>query len=127
MSLKPQVIYLVPEATARVARAIFPKGHPYLRMYDTLGTIFQDRDFSALFPQMGNLRKRRCVWRSRRSSSSRKACPIVKLPTRSAAASTGSVRHDVALVECWLFRAFGDPRSGRVRTSKNDVHLFFFP
>lgn len=53
MALKPQVVYLVPEETARVARAIFPKGHPYMRMYDTLGTIFQDRDFSALFPHDG--------------------------------------------------------------------------
>jgi len=53
MSLKPQVVYLVPEETARVARSIFPKGHPYMRMYDTLGTIFQDRDFSALFPRDG--------------------------------------------------------------------------
>ena len=53
MSLKPQVVYLVPEDTARVARAIFPNGHPYLRMYDALGTIFQDRDFVALFPPDG--------------------------------------------------------------------------
>ena len=53
MSLRPQVLYLVPQETARVARSIFPKGHPYLLMYDTLGTIFQDRDFSALFPNDG--------------------------------------------------------------------------
>jgi transposase len=53
MSLKPQVVYLVPEDTARVARAIFPNGHPYLRMYDALGTIFQDEDFVALFPPDG--------------------------------------------------------------------------
>jgi transposase len=53
MSLRPQVLYLVPQETARVARSIFPKGHPYLLMYDTLGTIFQDRDFAALFPSDG--------------------------------------------------------------------------
>ncbi len=40
MSLRPQVVYLVPEVIARVARSIFPKGHPYMRMYDTLEPIF---------------------------------------------------------------------------------------
>ncbi len=29
MSLRPQVVYLVPEETARVARAAFPKGNVY--------------------------------------------------------------------------------------------------
>ena len=53
MSLKPQAVYLVPEETARVAHAIFPNGHPYLRIYDALGTIFQDHDFAALFPPDG--------------------------------------------------------------------------
>ncbi len=53
MSLHPQVVYLVPAETARVAHAIFPKGNRYMRMYDTLGTIFQDRDFAALFPADG--------------------------------------------------------------------------
>jgi transposase len=32
----------VPEDTARVAHAAFPKGHPYLTFRDALGTIFQD-------------------------------------------------------------------------------------
>jgi transposase len=53
MSLHPQVVYLVPEETARVARAIFPRGNIYLRLYDALGTIVQDRDFAALFPPQG--------------------------------------------------------------------------
>ena len=53
MSLHPHVIVPVPEETARVARAAFPKGHPYLTFRDTLGTIFQDEDFSALFPLRG--------------------------------------------------------------------------
>ena len=34
MSLHPQVFYLVPKETARVARAAFPKGNVYMRMYD---------------------------------------------------------------------------------------------
>jgi len=53
MSLHPHVIEPVPEATARVARAAFPKGHPYLTFRDALGTIFQDEDFAALFPAWG--------------------------------------------------------------------------
>src|SRR5215469_10086244 len=53
MSLHPHVIAPVPEETARVARAAFPKGHPYLTFRDALGTIFQDEDFTALFPAWG--------------------------------------------------------------------------
>ncbi len=53
MSLLPQVAYLVPTETARVARAAFPKGNLYLRMYDTLGVIFRDRDFVGLFSSTG--------------------------------------------------------------------------
>jgi transposase len=53
MSLHPHVIEPVPEETARVARAAFPKGHPSLTFRDALGTIFQDEDFAALFPMWG--------------------------------------------------------------------------
>src|SRR5712692_6459144 len=53
MSIHPHVIEPVPEETARVARAAFPKGHPYLTLRDALGTIFQDEDFTALFPAWG--------------------------------------------------------------------------
>jgi transposase len=53
MSLHPHVIAPVPEETARVARAAFPKGHPYLTFRDALGTIFQDEDFRAVFPGRG--------------------------------------------------------------------------
>src|SRR2546430_16303148 len=53
MSLHPHVIAPVPDETARVARAAFPKGHPYLTFRDALGTIFQDEDFAALFPAWG--------------------------------------------------------------------------
>jgi len=53
MSLHPYVIAPVPEETARVARAAFPKGHPYLTFRDALGTIFQDEDFATLFPLAG--------------------------------------------------------------------------
>src|SRR5215210_3036262 len=53
MSLQPQAVYVVPEDTARVARAAFPKGNPYLRMHDELGRLYADRDFAALFPTRG--------------------------------------------------------------------------
>jgi transposase len=53
MSLRPQPIEPVPEDTARVARAAFPKGNPYLTLRDQFGMIFQDEDFTALFPACG--------------------------------------------------------------------------
>jgi transposase len=53
MSLRPHVIQPVPEETARVARAAFPRGTPYLTFRDALGTIFQDEEFVALFPACG--------------------------------------------------------------------------
>jgi transposase len=53
MSLHPQPIGPIPEQTALVAAAAFPKGHPYLTLRDHLGTIFQDEDFATLFPAWG--------------------------------------------------------------------------
>jgi transposase len=53
MSLQPQLFYLVPEETARVARAAFPHSNVYMRMYDTFGAIFGDHDFAALFSSTG--------------------------------------------------------------------------
>src|SRR6266571_8864897 len=53
MSLKPQAIGPVPEETARIARAAYPKGNIYLQLRDTLGTIYEDEQFADLFPQRG--------------------------------------------------------------------------
>jgi transposase len=54
MSLRPQVAYLVPEETARVAHAAFPTGkNIYLQMRDQLGSIFDDQQFAALFSATG--------------------------------------------------------------------------
>jgi transposase len=53
MSMHPQPIGLVPEDTARVARAAFPKGNLYMQMRDVLGTIYYDEDFSELFEVRG--------------------------------------------------------------------------
>src|SRR5947209_919213 len=53
MSLKPQEIGPLPEETARVARAAFPKGNVFMRMRDELGTIYQDEAFAHLFSHTG--------------------------------------------------------------------------
>jgi transposase len=53
MSLHPDKFHEVPEETARVARAAFPKGNRYLQMHDELGTFYTDVDFAALFPAKG--------------------------------------------------------------------------
>ena len=53
MSLHPEPIGEVPEETARVAKACFPRGNRYIRLRDTLGTIFDDHEFADLFPQRG--------------------------------------------------------------------------
>ena len=53
MSLHPQKIGAIPEETARIAKACFPKGNRYIRLRDTLGTIFEDDEFTDLFPRKG--------------------------------------------------------------------------
>src|SRR5438045_7028338 len=53
MSFKPQAIGPIPEETARIARAAYPKGTIYLQLRDTLGTIYEDEQFADLFPQRG--------------------------------------------------------------------------
>jgi len=53
MSLQPTSMYVVPDQTARVAKAAFPKSTLCLQLYDQLGTIFQDQDFAELFPRRG--------------------------------------------------------------------------
>jgi transposase len=53
MSLQPSPIAAVPEETARVARAAFPKGNRYLEIRDVLGTIYTDEMFADLFSHRG--------------------------------------------------------------------------
>jgi transposase len=40
----------VPQETARIAKAAFPKGSTFIRMRDELGTLYSDEAFAALFP-----------------------------------------------------------------------------
>lgn len=53
MSLRPHAIAPVPDETARVARAAFPKGSLCLSLRDEIGVIYADHDFAALFPVRG--------------------------------------------------------------------------
>ena len=53
MSLHPQSPRLLPAETERVARAAFPKGVLPMHMADALGPLFEDQQFTALFPQRG--------------------------------------------------------------------------
>lgn len=53
MSLHVRKIGGVPEETARVARAAFPKGSLAIRIRDELGELFSDADFVGLYPSRG--------------------------------------------------------------------------
>jgi transposase len=53
MSLAPQQVPPVPEETAEVARAAFPKGNVYLQMRDEFGSIYTDDEFADLYPKDG--------------------------------------------------------------------------
>jgi transposase len=53
MSMQPQPIGPVPEDTARVARAAFPKGNVYMQMRNVLGSIYDDENFLELFEVRG--------------------------------------------------------------------------
>jgi hypothetical protein len=54
MSLRPQSpLPPVPDDTARIARAAFRRGNPYVLLRDRLGAVFADRDFADLYPTLG--------------------------------------------------------------------------
>ncbi|WP_251502322.1 IS1182 family transposase, partial [Actinacidiphila cocklensis] len=53
MSLHARKTDGVPEETARVARAAFPKGSLAMRIRDELGELFLDEDFAGLYPSRG--------------------------------------------------------------------------
>lgn len=53
MSMRPQSIPPVPEQTAAVARAAFPRGNRYMAIRDELGVFYQDEAFAGLFPTRG--------------------------------------------------------------------------
>ena len=100
MSLKSPLFSVIPEDTQRVAKAAFPKGNRYLQLRDTFGALFTNADFRHLFsyrrPSRGLTLPASLI---SPSSSLPNGSPMNKPPMPSAAASTGSVRHEVALVE----------------------------
>src|SRR5690242_13816752 len=54
MSLRTQPdVPLVPDDTARVARAAFSRGNPYLLLRERLGAVFRNGDFADLYPALG--------------------------------------------------------------------------
>src|ERR671938_586072 len=54
MSLRPQPpLPPVPDDTARIARAAFRRGNPYLLLRDRLGTVVDDAGFADLYPALG--------------------------------------------------------------------------
>jgi transposase len=53
MSVKPGLWPEVPQETARVARASFPRGSLPIRVRDNLGSWCEDADFSGLYGQRG--------------------------------------------------------------------------
>jgi len=59
--LRPEPMGPVPEQTARVARAAFPHGNPWLRLRDELGTMYKDETFTPLVPVHG--RPAEAPWR----------------------------------------------------------------
>src|SRR6266568_8927334 len=53
MSLPPPEPDTIPEETARLARAINPKGTLYMQIRDQLGVMFQNQSFASLFSTRG--------------------------------------------------------------------------
>lgn len=53
MSMKPTIVYVVPEETERVAKAAFRKGNIYLKIYEELGNIYNDEQFKELYSTEG--------------------------------------------------------------------------
>ena len=53
MSFDRRCIQNVPEETAEIAQAAFPKGNTYMTMRDELGTMYEDSEFECLFANDG--------------------------------------------------------------------------
>jgi transposase len=53
MSLRPQPLPLVPEATAAAVHAAFPKGNLYVALRAEFGALYGDQLFADLYPPQG--------------------------------------------------------------------------
>jgi hypothetical protein len=61
MSMHPTPAAPVPEETARVAHAAFPRGNAWIGLRDTVGPIYDDACFAPLFARRG--RPAQAPWR----------------------------------------------------------------
>jgi transposase len=61
MSMQPAPATPVPEETARVAHAAFPRGNAWIALRDALGPIYDDASFAPLFARRG--RPAEAPWR----------------------------------------------------------------
>lgn len=52
-SLRAPIVSCLPDDTAHVARAAFPRDNPSLRVYDAPGPLSRNPQFAALFPKEG--------------------------------------------------------------------------
>jgi transposase len=53
MSLRPEPLPPIPEATAAAVRAAFPKGNLYVDLRTEFGTLYEDELFADLYPAQG--------------------------------------------------------------------------
>jgi transposase len=53
MTLRPQPLPPVPEATVAAVQAAFPKGNLYVALRVEFGTLYDDRLFADLYPPRG--------------------------------------------------------------------------
>jgi transposase len=51
--LPPRKVWDIPEETARIAKASFPKGNRYISFQDEMGVIYRDAAFADLFVWRG--------------------------------------------------------------------------
>ena len=51
--LRPDEDLTIPEETARIAKAAFPKGNVYMQIREVLGTVYHDEAFRNLFSRTG--------------------------------------------------------------------------
>ena len=97
MSLKAQE-FVVPEETAELARAIFPKGNLVMNLYDELGLIFEDEDFADLYPidrqpALSHVRLAlTTVLQFREGLTDRQAADAVVMPQQNSPNSEGKLR-----------------------------------
>jgi len=53
MSLDAPLCYVIPDDTARLAKAVFPNGNLFMRIRDELGPLYHNQDFAHLFASRG--------------------------------------------------------------------------